>query len=58
MRVSASLDVLDLERSRLDLAVRFVPIARGVGAALFEEALVPLCAPEVAAGHGAGPATS
>ena len=49
VRVSATLDVLDLERSRIDLAVCFVPIDRGVGAALFEESVVPLCAPQLAA---------
>ncbi|HEY2254085.1 MAG TPA: LysR substrate-binding domain-containing protein [Variovorax sp.] len=48
VRVSATLEVLDLERNRLDLAVRFVPIARGIGAALFEESLMPLCAPQIA----------
>ena len=49
VRVSATLEVLDLERSRLDLAVRFVPIERGTGPALFEESVMPLCAPQVAA---------
>jgi len=49
VRVSATLDVLDLEGSRLDFAVRFVPVSRGIGAALFEEQLMPLCAPAVAA---------
>ena len=49
VRVSATLDVLDLERSRVDVAVRFVPIARGTGVALFEETVMPLCAPEIAA---------
>jgi len=49
VRVSATLDVLDLERSRVDVAVRFVPIARGTGLALFEETVLPLCAPEIAA---------
>ncbi|MEJ8857666.1 LysR substrate-binding domain-containing protein [Variovorax robiniae] len=49
VRVSATLDVLDLDRSRLDLAVRFVPIARGHGAALFEESVMPVCAPSLAA---------
>ena len=29
VRLSATLEVLDLERARLDLAVRFVPISRG-----------------------------
>ncbi len=49
VRLSATLDVLDLERNRLDLAVRFVPIARGTGPALFEESVMPLCAPALAA---------
>ena len=54
VRVSATLDVLDLERNRLDLAVRFVPTNRGIGAALFEESVVPLCAPQLVEG-GAHP---
>lgn len=49
VRVSATLDVLDLERARIDLAVRFVPISRGTGPTLFEESVMPLCAPQVAA---------
>ncbi|WP_432729213.1 LysR substrate-binding domain-containing protein [Variovorax sp. W6] len=49
VRVSATLDVLDLESSRIDLAVRFVPIGRGIGPALFEESVIPLCSPQVAA---------
>ncbi|SDE36535.1 DNA-binding transcriptional regulator, LysR family [Variovorax sp. CF079] len=49
VRLSATLEVLDLERSRLDIAVRFVPIERGAGPALFEESVMPLCAPQVAA---------
>ena len=49
VRVSATLDVLDLERSRIDVAVRFVPITRGTGATLFEESVMPLCAPRIAA---------
>jgi len=49
VRLSATLDVLDLERARLDLAVRFVPVARGTGRALFEESVMPLCAPALAA---------
>ncbi len=49
VRVSASLEVFeDLDRSRLDLAVRFVPTSRGNGAALFEETVMPLCAPQIA----------
>jgi DNA-binding transcriptional LysR family regulator len=49
VRVSATLDVLDLESSRIDIAVRFAPISRGVGPALFEESVVPLCSPKLAA---------
>jgi DNA-binding transcriptional LysR family regulator len=49
VRLSATLDVLDLERTRIDVAVRFVPIVRGVGPPLFEESVMPLCAPQVAA---------
>jgi LysR family glycine cleavage system transcriptional activator len=51
VRVSASLEVIeDLDRARLDVAVRFVPLSRGSGPALFEESVMPLCAPQVAAG--------
>mgnify|MGYP003583780301 CR=1 FL=1 len=50
VRVSASLEVVqDLDRARLDLAVRFVPTSRGTGPALFEETVMPLCAPHIAA---------
>jgi DNA-binding transcriptional LysR family regulator len=49
VRVSATLEVQDLERSRLDVAVRFVPVERGTGPALFEESVMPLCAPHIAA---------
>lgn len=45
VRISASLRLVDLERSDLDLAVRFVPIAEGRGPRLFEEAVQPMCAP-------------
>ncbi len=48
VRVSATLDVLDLERNRIDVAVRFTAIGRGSGAALFEESVMPLCAPQLA----------
>ncbi|MDR6853914.1 LysR family transcriptional regulator [Variovorax sp. WS11] len=48
VRLSATLEVLDLERSRIDVAVRFVPIERGTGPALFEESVIPLCAPSIA----------
>ena len=49
VRISATLEVLQLERSQLDLAVRFVPIEAGVGPALFEETLRPMCAPRLLA---------
>lgn len=45
VRLSATLDVLDLERSQLDLAVRFCPVSHGVGPPLFEEAVLPVCSP-------------
>lgn len=54
VRISATLDVMDLERSGLDLAVRFVPSVRGRGHALFEESVLPLCAPALAS-HPATP---
>lgn len=48
VRVSATNELLDLDRGRLDVAVRFLPIDRGVGPVLFEESVLPLCAPAVA----------
>lgn len=45
VRLSATLEMVDLQRSRVDLAVRFVPSADGVGPMLFEEEVQPLCAP-------------
>lgn len=48
VRVSATLDKLDLERSHIDLAVRFLPFAQATGTPLFEESLVPVCAPALA----------
>jgi LysR family glycine cleavage system transcriptional activator len=47
VRVSATLDVLDLERSRIDVAVRFVATQNGIGAALFDESVEPLCSPQL-----------
>ena len=49
VRISATLELLDLERSQVDLAVRFCPIADGDGAPLFEETLIPVCSPSLAA---------
>ncbi|MDR7094298.1 LysR substrate-binding domain-containing protein [Hydrogenophaga laconesensis] len=47
VRISASMAIMDLERHRLDMAVRFVPSSIGPGKALFEETLQPLCAPSL-----------
>ncbi len=47
--MSATLDVLDPRAQPVDVAVRFVPIARGTGLALFEEAVPAAVAPEIAA---------
>ncbi|MEO7391522.1 MAG: LysR substrate-binding domain-containing protein [Ramlibacter sp.] len=49
VRISATLELLDLDRSRVDLAVRFCPIKDGVGAPLFEETVLPVCSPSLAA---------
>lgn len=48
VRMSATLDLLDLERSRIDVAVRFVPLSDTAGIPLFEETVVPVCAPQLA----------
>lgn len=48
VRVSATLEVMDLARSGIDVAVRFMPVARGQGQPLFEETIVPVCAPALA----------
>ncbi len=45
VRVSATLDVLDLERNQLDLAVRLCPTGGDLGPPLFEETVQPVCAP-------------
>jgi DNA-binding transcriptional LysR family regulator len=45
LRISATLDLVDLERSNVDLAVRFVPSEQGAGPLLFEEEVQPMCAP-------------
>lgn len=47
VRISATLDVLDLERSQLDLAVRFCPVSKGKGPPLFEETVLPVCSPQL-----------
>lgn len=45
VRIAATLDLADLERGTLDLAVRFVPITQGQGPVLFEEEVQPMCSP-------------
>jgi DNA-binding transcriptional LysR family regulator len=50
VRISATLEVLDLARSDIDVAVRFVPSSMGQGPALFEEEVQPLCAPQLLEG--------
>jgi DNA-binding transcriptional LysR family regulator len=47
VRISATLQLLDLDRSTVDLAVRFVPSAQGEGPLLFEEEVQPMCAPQL-----------
>lgn len=49
VRISATLEVVDLQRHQIDLAVRFCPKADGDGAPLFEEQVVPLCSPKLVA---------
>ena len=48
VRISATLDLLELARNPVDLAVRFCPIRDGEGPPLFEEVLVPVCSPALA----------
>ncbi|MBA2676642.1 LysR substrate-binding domain-containing protein [Ramlibacter sp.] len=45
VRISATLDILDLERSDIDVAVRLVPSSQGEGPLLFEEQVQPMCSP-------------
>jgi DNA-binding transcriptional LysR family regulator len=47
VRISATLDVVDLEHSSLDLAVRFVKRSEGEGPKLFDEEVQPMCAPSL-----------
>ena len=47
VRISATLDVVDLDRSHVDVAVRFAPSATAQGPLLFEEEVQPLCSPEL-----------
>lgn len=45
VRMSATLQVLDLARSQIDIAVRFCPIREGGEVPLFEETVQPVCSP-------------
>ncbi len=45
VRISATLEVLDLERSGIDVSVRLRTIEHAVGSALFEETVTPVCSP-------------
>jgi DNA-binding transcriptional LysR family regulator len=47
VRLSATMEILDLERSQVDLAIRFCPNTDGQGPPLFEESLLPVCAPRL-----------
>ena len=47
VRISATLDLEDLDRGGVDVAVRFVPAAQGQGPMLFEEEVQPMCAPQL-----------
>lgn len=47
VRISATLDVLDLDYGQLDFAIRFSPTTAGDGAPLFEETLMAVCAPSL-----------
>ena len=53
VRVSATLDLQDLQRNQLDLAVRFCAMADavrdGLGMPLFEETVLPVCSPALLA---------
>lgn len=47
VRISATLELLDLARSQVDVAVRFVPIRDDGEAPLFAETVLPVCAPSL-----------
>jgi LysR family glycine cleavage system transcriptional activator len=47
VRIAATLELLDLERGSVDVAVRLVPVAQGQGPLLFEEQVQPMCAPKL-----------
>ncbi len=45
VRISATMDLLDVERHQVDVAVRFCLTRDGEGSPLFEEVVLPVCAP-------------
>jgi DNA-binding transcriptional LysR family regulator len=47
VRISATQELVDLERSGVDVAVRFVPRSEALGPVLFEEEVQPMCAPQL-----------
>lgn len=47
VRISATLEVLDLQRSGIDVSVRLSTISQGIGSPLFEEQVLPVCAPQL-----------
>lgn len=47
VRISATLEVLDLQRSGIDVSVRLSTISQGLGQPLFEERVLPVCAPQL-----------
>jgi LysR family transcriptional regulator, glycine cleavage system transcriptional activator len=47
VRISATLELVDLERSQIDVGVRFVPRGAVKGPMLFEEQVQPMCSPQL-----------
>ena len=47
VRISATLEVLDMERSGIDVSVRLRTIEHATGQSLFEETVTPVCAPSL-----------
>jgi DNA-binding transcriptional LysR family regulator len=49
VRISATSEIIDLQRHQVDVAVRFVPTRDGDGPPLFEESVLPVCSPKLVA---------
>lgn len=47
VRISATLEVLDLDRSGIDVSVRLSALSRAAGSVLFEESVTPVCSPQL-----------